>query len=819
MKRFSFLLFLMMGIGLLPTAAQEALAPPEIPGEVVYIPFPVAVTLDGRLDDWAGVPQVMVTQGTATSPDPAENGSFRFALAADEANLYVSMTSVDQTIVTGQHGTDYWNEDSLEFFLNLSSERYATAYGDGIFQINLNPGDIGNSDPRAITVTGTNSSGAQVQAYLFTTEDGWGFEAAVPLGFAPEHGREIGFQAQANGTSGGDRTVKLIWSNADANDQSWSNPSLFGSGLFYAIGQTAMPQPSEPPADAPAAPPRRISLNQIGYFPDSPKYAMLATSGEARTIWQLKDATSGETVASGMTSAGKYDAASGDNVQSADFSAFTTPGTYTLTIDDVTSAPFSIGGDLYGGLSRDALRYFYLNRSGIDLETEYAGAWARGAGSLSDADVTCYQGTDADGKSWDGCDYRLNAGHGWYDAGDYGKYVVNGGITVWTLLNAYEHHPAYFEDGALNIPESDDGVPDILDEARWEMDFLLGMQVPAGQPLAGMAHHKLHDLTWSGVPSMPAANDPNRFLYPPSTAASLNLAAVAAQCARVWREIDPEFAARCLSAAESAWQAAKNNPVMLAGNTPGAGGGNYDDRNISDEQYWAAAELFITTGKDEYREFVEASPYFDARLLGSGSFSAMNWGTTAALGTISLTTVANDLSADQIAALRGRITQAADFYLTVIEREGYRVSLGQNNFVWGSNADVLNNAILLALAYDFTEDARYLGGVTEALDYLLGRNALAHSFVASYGSNALEHPHHRFWGNQDMYPPPPPGALAGGPNGNPSDPAALDAGVMGLQPAKRYVDLIGSYSTNEVAINWNAPLVWVASYLDNHYAG
>jgi endoglucanase len=103
------------------------------------------------------------------------------------------------------------------------------------------------------------------------------------------------------------------------------------------------------------------------------------------------------------------------------------------------------------------------------------------------------------------------------------------------------------------------------------------------------------------------------------------------------------------------------------------------------------------------------------------------------------------------------------------------------------------------------------------MDYLLGRNALAHSFVAGYGERALEHPHHRFWGNQGKYPPPPPGALAGGPNGSPSDPSALDAGVMDLQPAKRYVDVIGSWSTNEVAINWNAPLAWVASYLDSHY--
>ena len=591
-----------------------------------------------------------------------------------------------------------------------------------------------------------------------------------------------------------------------------------------------MPQPSERSTETEAAetpPTRRVSINQVGYFPDSAKYAMLAAAGAQRTVWQLRDANTGDTVASGQTTAGREDRASGDIVQLVDFSDFTTPGTYTLTIDTVQSAPFEIGTHLYGTLNQDAARYFYLNRSGIELETAYAGEWSRPAGHVTDNDVTCYQGTDADGNTWEGCDYGLDVSRGWYDAGDYGKYVVNGGITVWTLLNAYERQPAYFADGALNIPESGNGIPDLLDEARWEMEFLLGMQVPEGQPLAGMAHHKMHDLVWSDVPSMPPteldsdSSTNGRFLMPPSTAATLNLAAVAAQCARVWRDIDADFAERCLTAAEAAWTAAQANPVMLAGNTPGQGGGNYGDGNIRDEQYWAAAELFVTTGKPEYRDFVAESSFFSSLNPAAGGASAMNWGMTAALGTISLATVTNDLSEDEVSRLREDIISAANFYLTKMDGEGYRVSIGRDQYVWGSNSDVLNNALIMALAYDFTQDNRYLNGVTESMDYLLGRNALAFSFIAGYGANAMQHPHHRFWGNQpeNGYPPPPPGALAGGPNGSPSDPDALDAGVMELGPARRYVDVIGSYSTNEVAINWNAPLVWVTAYLDQQSGG
>src|SRR6185436_19009227 len=120
-----------------------------------------------------------------------------------------------------------------------------------------------------------------------------------------------------------------------------------------------------------------------------------------------------------------------------------------------------------------------------------------------------YKGVDTSGKSWPGCDYRLDVSGGWYDAGDQGKYVVNGGISVWTLMDEYERAKflgtslADFGNGKMNIPENGNGVPDLLDEARWEMEFLLKMQVPAGQPHAGMAHHKMHDANWTGIPQRP----------------------------------------------------------------------------------------------------------------------------------------------------------------------------------------------------------------------------------------------------------------------------------------------------------------------------
>ena len=285
-----------------------------------------------------------------------------------------------------------------------------------------------------------------------------------------------------------------------------------------------------------------------------------------------------------------------------------------------------------------------------------------------------------------------------------------------------------------------------------------------------------------------------------------NLAATAAQCARVWKNIDAGFAALCLAAAETAWQAANTHPDMLAAEFPALGGGAYGDKKVADEFYWAAVELYLTTGKPEYQQYYAAS---NENL----SSKAIFWADTAALGTISLALVGKD------AAAQASLIQAANDLLANMQAasNGYMSLLTTNNYAWGSNADALNRAIVLALAYDFSGETRFLNAVTECLNYLLGRNALNFSFVSGCGTQSLAHPHHRFWGNQpeNGFPPPPPGVVAGGPNGNPDDPSARAAGLIGKPPAKCYIDEIGSYTTNEVAINWNAPLAWVAAYLDD----
>lgn len=342
---------------------------------------------------------------------------------------------------------------------------------------------------------------------------------------------------------------------------------LLGAATALALAATGLvAMPGAAPAQPVVGP--DVKVNNVGYVPGLPKRASVVHGATAPVGWQLRDAA-GQVVATGDTTVFGADAPSGDHVHTVDFSAFDTPGTgYTLVVDGAVSYPFDIDAAPYRRLRYDALAFYYHQRSGVAIEAQFVGAdYARPAGHVNvppntgDADIGCRPATP--------CGYTLDLRGGWYDAGDHGKYVVNGGISTWQLLNLYERtlhtsgaDPGALGDGTLAIPESGNGVPDILDEARWNVELLLAMQVPSGQPLAGMAHHKMHDQNWTGLPTPPHQDPQPRFLAPPSTAATLNLAAVAAQCARLWAGIDPAFASRCLAAAETAYAAAAQNPEI-----------------------------------------------------------------------------------------------------------------------------------------------------------------------------------------------------------------------------------------------------------------
>lgn len=361
------------------------------------------------------------------------------------------------------------------------------------------------------------------------------------------------------------------------------------------------------------------------------------------------------------------------------------------------------------------------------------------------------------------CGYSLDVQGGWYDAGDHGKYVVNAGYSVWTMLNLYERSlhltktKDIYKDGSLNIPESKNGISDLLDEVRVELEFMLKMEVPDKHPLAGMVHHKIHDEDWTGIPTAPHKSNVKRYLHAPSTAATLNLSATAAQCARIWKDIDSEFSRKCLDAAIRTYNAAKKHPKIYASAEDTKGGGPYEDSRVNDEFYWAAVELFITTGQDSYKKELLKSPHFaaistvdDVEKIGLQR-GAMTWQSVEALGHISLVTVPNKLKEKDTKKLIEKITKAAESGVQVLKKEGYRIaftSAPQPDYYWGSNFIAMNNLILLAVAHDLTNREEFRQSLVEGTDYLLGRNPLDQCYVTGYGARPLRNPHHRFFAFQ-----------------------------------------------------------------------
>lgn len=559
----------------------------------------------------------------------------------------------------------------------------------------------------------------------------------------------------------------------------------------------------------------RVRVNQVAYLPAGPKNATLVTDATTRLPWQLKNAA-GKTVAHGWTVPRGTDVSSAQNVHTVDFGAYRKPGTgFTLTADGETSRPFDIGKAAYEKLSRDAVKYYYTQRSGIPIRDDLRPGYGRAAGHVGtapnqgDTSVPCQPGV---------CDYTLDVSGGWYDAGDHGKYVVNGGISVWEVLSTYERSlhartgtPARLGDGQLVLPESGNKVPDVLDEARWQLDFLLKMQVPDGQSLAGMAHHKIHDENWTGLPLLPSDDPQKRELHPPSTAATLNLAAAAAQAARLYKPYDKAFAAKALTAARKAWTAAQAHPAMYADPNDGTGGGAYSDNNVTDEFYWAAAELYLTTGEKQFADSVLTSPLHTADVFGPVSF---DWGGTAAAGRLDLALVPSKLPGRD--KVRASVVKGADGYLATLAGQSYGMPYAPNNnmYDWGSAHQVINNAVVIASAYDITGASKYRDGAVQSMDYVLGRNALNMSYVTGYGEVNAHRQHSRWYANQldPKLPSPPAGTLAGGPNSSIQDPYAQSK-LQGCVGQFCFIDDIQSWSTNETAVNWNAALTRLASFV------
>jgi endoglucanase len=540
-----------------------------------------------------------------------------------------------------------------------------------------------------------------------------------------------------------------------------------------------------------------IRLNQLGFLPAATKWALVPAVKASR--FSVIDVASGVEVFGGdLTGTTNWEPAD-EVVKLADFSQLTRAGEYQLRVTGVTdSRPFRIADDVYAALNAASIKAFYFNRNSAELLPEHAGIFARPLGH-PDTHVLVHASA-ASAERPEGT--VISSPKGWYDAGDYNKYIVNSGISTYSLLAAYEHFPAFFDAQNLTIPESGDAIPDLLNEALWNLEWMLTMQDPAD----GGVYHKLTNKKFDGT-VMPHEATTERYVVQKTTTAALDFAAVMATASRVLAKYEtelPGLSARMLAAAESAWLWAQANSEVVYQQPDDIKTGEYGDRQLADEFFWAAAELYITTKNDSYYMAANAA---------DTSATVPSWGDVRSLGWISLAHHREQLSAvaDQ-ELIAKRIETLASELVSVWSSSAYRVTMQTEDFIWGSNSVALGQGMMLLQAYRLTDKREYLDAAQSTLDYVLGRNAVDMSFVTGFGHTSTLHPHHRPAG-ADGIDEPIPGFIAGGPQPRQQDNDDCPVAYPSSIPAKSYLDHYCSYASNEVAINWNAPLVYVSAAL------
>jgi len=540
-----------------------------------------------------------------------------------------------------------------------------------------------------------------------------------------------------------------------------------------------------------------VQVNQLGFPPGAAKWAVASSS--SADSFTVRDEASGQDVLTGKLGPALRWTPADSAVRLADLSALTRPGAYRLHVDGAPDSPrFVVAADPYAALTAGALRAFYFNRAGIALDRRYAGRYARPAGH-PDTHVLVHASAASASRPEGSV---ISSPGGWYDAGDYNKYVVNSGITVYELLAAYEHFPDFFKSLSVGLPESGDGAPDLLDEVHWNLAWMLTMQDPED----GGVYHKLTNKQFDG-PVMPHEARSERYVVGKSTAATLDFAAAMAMASRVYAGYDkvwPGMSRRMLAAAQAAWKWAQAHPAEIYRQPADIHTGEYADSHLDDEFAWAAAELYIATRDDGYWKAMHAA---------QTPMVVPGWGDVGALAWISLAQHRSELTpiADR-ALIERRIRSLCGELLEDWLASPWRLSMREADFRWGSNSIALNRALVMIQGYRLDGDRRLLDAAQSALDYVLGRNPLGMTMVTGFGLRSPRHPHHRpsmARGDGD----PVPGFLVGGPNPGQQDAKGCRQPYASDEPALSYLDADCAFASNEVAINWNAALVYVSAAL------
>ncbi len=527
-----------------------------------------------------------------------------------------------------------------------------------------------------------------------------------------------------------------------------------------------------------------IFLNQAGFLPDGEKKAILPFKCDSFDIID----SGGRLRYSGIPTEKGFDRASGDTVYIADLSGFRETGSFRVTANGASSAMFRISHDVYDNVLSSTLKAFYYQRCGCGLDSAYAGEWVHGPCHTEKAVL------------WEDCDITLDITGGWHDAGDYGRYVTPGACAAAHLLYAYRLFPKAFAHIKPGIP-ADGGLPDILAEVKYELEWLMKMQ-----RADGAVYHKA--TTALHAPFIMPENDKAKmYVFPASSMAAADLAAICALASGIYEPFDREFSEKLLAAAvrSADWLAA--NPAFLGFTNPEeCNTGLYGQHSDHSNRFWAFAEMYAATGDDEYHKLMK-----DA-MSKEFSFTEFGYHETGGLGALAYLLCPHRKERLVETRLKSVFYGAAAALKLLSESSGYGTAISHNHYYWGSNMHVMKSGMVFAVNDHINGDSSCRSYAARQLGYLLGANPLGISYVTGIGEYSCNFPHLRT-AACDGIDKCIPGMVVGGPNRHPADPAAIKFIESGTPPAKCYVDNTECYSLNEVAVYWNSPTVFVLAYL------
>jgi len=528
-------------------------------------------------------------------------------------------------------------------------------------------------------------------------------------------------------------------------------------------------------------------VNQEGYLPSGDKYFVLTDGPKVRKggSFQILDST-GKVAYSGSIPANAFDdsLSTGEKVFRVDFSGLTLPGRYTVSVNGLKSTAFSIAPDVYQSVFKDSLRCFYLIRCGTAIDDPRTGI-KHGACHMADAAFK------------ENPDQKGDFTGGWHNAGDYGKWTHMEAISCAWMMWLYEFKPEEMAGLTNDIPESGNGMSDLLNEAKWGLTWLLKMQAPDGG-----VYHKVDSEDHFCFGKLPDQDnyDSLRRLQGKGAIDAGVFTGVMCQAARVFAPLDPTFAARCKRAAEKAWGWLQKNPNARFHDP------DYVDDDPSQEELWALGEM-ARMSRDPKLE-----ARFEAESL-RAPLQPLSWMTPQFFGYMALLFGPETPDAEK-QAITQSLTQTCEVLIGTADKSGYWVCENPNDYYWESNESILDKAGTLLFAYHATKERKYQTYALRQLNYILGLNSLETSFVTGHGERAESHPHHWDYASLHIVMP---GWVGGGANQYPSgaDPALIQLINGGTPPAKCFFDGPGatSWASNEGETVENAALVFDAGFL------